>query len=73
MEADAVTFEERSSKMETTDLDGNQGATEAIVERQELCKRFVVRRRRWAKKQTQNSIGSQYKLSVVDDFFAVHA
>jgi hypothetical protein len=33
------------SKMETTDLDANQGATEAVVEWQELCKRFVVRRR----------------------------
>jgi hypothetical protein len=35
--AAVVTFEEISDRMEATDLDANPKATEAAVERQELC------------------------------------
>jgi hypothetical protein len=39
MEAEVVTFEERSNKMEVTTLEANPEAREAVVEWQELHKR----------------------------------
>jgi hypothetical protein len=44
MEADVVTFVERSSKIDATDLEANLEAKEAVMERQELCERLVVLR-----------------------------
>jgi hypothetical protein len=44
-------------------LEANPEVAEAVVERQELHRCMVVRRRRWAKKRTQNSVGFRQKLS----------
>jgi hypothetical protein len=44
MEAEVVTFEEHSEKFEAMDLEANPEVTEAVVERQELRERLVVRR-----------------------------
>jgi hypothetical protein len=57
------TFEGSSDRMETTDLEANPEATEAVVEWQELRKCLVVWHRQWAKKQIQDSVGSWQKLS----------
>jgi hypothetical protein len=57
------TFEGSSDKMEATDLEVNPKATEAIVDRQELRKRLVVRRCRWEEGRTQHSLGSRYKMA----------
>jgi hypothetical protein len=61
MEAKMVTFAERSDKDEAIGLEVSSETTQAAVERQELRKRLVVRRRRWAKKRTQDSAGSRQK------------
>jgi hypothetical protein len=66
MEVEVVTCKELSGKIEDIDLGANTQATEAVVERQELRRRLAVRRRRWAKKWTQDRVGSRQKL------FAAH-
>jgi hypothetical protein len=43
-------------------LELNLEGTEAAVERQELRKHLVVRRRRWAKKRIQDNVGSWQKV-----------
>jgi hypothetical protein len=81
MEADVITFEECSNKMDATNVEATPVAKEDVLERQELreeetnfhnigssedrCedRRFVVRRRRGAKKRIQQSVWSQYKSS----------
>jgi hypothetical protein len=58
-----VTFEELQNKTEATGLKANTGKTEAAVERYELYERLVVRRRRWLKKRTPDSVRSQNEMS----------
>jgi hypothetical protein len=50
------TSEGISDKMVATNLETNPEATEAVVERQELCECWVVRRRRWVKNRVPSEI-----------------
>jgi hypothetical protein len=58
MEPEVVIFEKRSDKMEARDLEANSEAVGAVVERQELRRRLVVRRCRSTKKRIEDSVGS---------------
>jgi hypothetical protein len=59
---DILNLEGSLDRMEATSLEANPEATEAALKRQELRKRLVVGRRRWAKKGTQENFGSQQRL-----------
>jgi hypothetical protein len=51
-------YEDRISR-NFKDFKENPEATEAVVERQKLRKCLAVRRHQWAKKRTQDSVGSR--------------